>query len=169
MLRASVSLSRKITRDFNSTGYSLTFDGEIPFQLGDNEAILEKVSELFHLAEEALQVEIDRDQCDQAIGSRDEEPVDQRNRTGFVQANGQTYALPVTTPNNGAKGRGEDATPKQIQFLQTMARRNRLTDRQLENRVTEVIGRTCSLSGLTKKEAGILIDNLSGAPGKKGG
>src|SRR5262245_58365153 len=51
MLRAIVSLSRKISRDYNSTGYSVTLDGEIPFTPDESEAVQEKISELFHLAE----------------------------------------------------------------------------------------------------------------------
>ena len=62
MLRASVSLSRKVSHDFNSSGYAVTLDGEVPHPPDDAEADLEKVSELFHLAEEALAAEIERDQ-----------------------------------------------------------------------------------------------------------
>lgn len=33
MLRASVSLSRKVSHDFNSSGYTVTLDGEVPTRL----------------------------------------------------------------------------------------------------------------------------------------
>lgn len=62
MLRAGVSISRKISRDYNSAGYTVTLDSEVPHPPDDAEAVLEKVSELFHLGEEALATEIERDQ-----------------------------------------------------------------------------------------------------------
>ncbi|MFN9249021.1 MAG: hypothetical protein ACK6DS_18320, partial [Planctomycetota bacterium] len=74
MLRANVGLSRKVSRDYQSTGYTVNIDGEIPFSPDDAEGVLEKVRELFDLAQEALNREIDRDQGEMAIGRRDEEP-----------------------------------------------------------------------------------------------
>jgi len=62
MLRANVGLSRKVSRDYQSTGYTINIDGEIPFSPDDAEGVLEKVRELFDLAQEALNREIDRDQ-----------------------------------------------------------------------------------------------------------
>jgi hypothetical protein len=38
MLRANVGISRKITRDYNSTGYSVSIDGEINAAVDDAEA-----------------------------------------------------------------------------------------------------------------------------------
>ena len=61
------------------------------------------------------------------------------------------------------------ATPKQIQFLQTMARRCKLNDRQLENRIAEIVGRPSNVQALTKKEAGLVLDNLTGGGTRTGG
>jgi hypothetical protein len=186
MLRASVSLSRKISRDYNSTGYTVTLDGEVPFPASDNQGVLEKVSELFHLAEEALAIEIDRDQGEDAIGRRDEEPKPtpnnghasqqsssngHSNSNGYANTNGRSAPLPMNRPNysNGNNGHADAATPKQLQFLQTMAKRNKLNDRQLENRIGEVLGKTCGVNQLSKKEAGLIIDSLTGGTVRTGG
>ncbi|HMO35604.1 MAG TPA: hypothetical protein PKA06_06140 [Gemmatales bacterium] len=71
MIRANVGLSRKISREYQSTGYSINIEGDVAVSADDTEATLAKVAELFQLAEEALNVEIDRDQGKQAIGNRD--------------------------------------------------------------------------------------------------
>ena len=41
MLRANVGLSRKVSRDYQSTGYTVNIDGEIPFLPDDAEGVLE--------------------------------------------------------------------------------------------------------------------------------
>ena len=90
MLKANVGLSRKITRDYNSTGYSVNLDGEILVPTDDPEAITEKIKELFSLAQEALAQEIDRDQGEDSIGRRDEErpaPKPQPNGNGNGKPN----------------------------------------------------------------------------------
>jgi hypothetical protein len=58
MLRANVGLSRKVSRNYNSDGYTVNLDAEINAPLDDPEAVLERIQELFHLAEEALAQEI---------------------------------------------------------------------------------------------------------------
>lgn len=186
MLKANVGLSRKITRDFNSTGYSVNLEGEIPFPPDDAQGILEKVRELFNLAQEALAVEIDRDQGEDAIGRRDEErpfPQPQPNGNG----NGRTEKAspppappppapaPRPTPTNGngvhsgPAGNDDLATNKQVQFLLTMGKRFKLSQPQLENRVAEIIGRRCGVYEITKKEAGLVLDQFTkGTNGNNG-
>ncbi|CAN5359102.1 hypothetical protein BH11PLA2_BH11PLA2_38350 [soil metagenome] len=147
MLRATVSLSRKISRDYNSTGYTVSLDGEIPFPTSDSEGVLEKVNELFNLAQEALNVEIDRDQGNDAMGRRDRDPqvppnnppannqINNQNNgighiqphnmnNGHAQPSSQATTLPMNRPasSNGNGNVSPDAaTPKQLQFLYTMA------------------------------------------------
>ncbi len=185
MLKANVGLSRKITRDFNSTGYSVNLDGEILASTDDTEAITEKIKELFSLAQEALAQEIDRDQGEDAIGRRDEErpapaPKFQPNGNGngHVDRPGNSPA-PRSTPTNGTgtkngpsgqNGNEEAATNKQVQFLLTMGKRFKLSTPQLENRVAEIIGRRCGVYDLTKKEAGLVLDHFTkGANGTSNG
>lgn len=170
MLKANVGLSRKITRDFNSTGYSVNLDGEILASTDDAEAVTEKIKELFSLAQEALAQEIDRDQGEDAIGRRDEErpqpPAPTGNGNAHRSSNGtgqgdrpSNGSAPRSTPtngngtNNGQNGNEEAATNKQVQFLLTMGKRFKLSTPQLEGKVAEIIGRRCGVYDLTKKEA----------------
>ncbi|MFN4259520.1 MAG: hypothetical protein ACK4RK_09475 [Gemmataceae bacterium] len=174
MLRANVGLSRKISRDYNSTGYSVNLDGEIPVSIDEPEAITEKIKELFSLAQEALTQEIDRDQGEDAIGRRDEErpasaPKAQPNGNGNGHADRPSNgSAPRSTPTNngnrtngGQNGNGDAATNKQVQFLLTMGKRFKLSTPQLENRVAEIIGRRCGVYDLTKKEAGLVLDHFT--------
>jgi hypothetical protein len=190
MLKANVGLSRKITRDFNSTGYSVNLEGEILASTDDAEAVTEKVKELFNLAQEALDQEINRDQGEDAIGRRDEErPAPLKSGSnGSVKGNGhtaptttvppqqpptstQTQSQPASKPvpsqsqptqqNGNQNGTGDAATNKQVQFLLNMGKRLRLTTPQLEGRMNEIIGRRCGVYDLTKKEAGVVLDRLT--------
>jgi len=168
MLRANVGLSRKFSRDYNSTGYSVNLDGEIPISVDDPQAIIEKVRELFSLAQEALAQEIDRDQGEDAIGRRDEERSELKSDT-----NGNSHAdragnssSPRSAPSNGNGGKigqEEPATNKQVQFLLTMGKRFKLSTPQLESKVSEIIGRRCGVYDLTKKEAGLILDHFTKA------
>lgn len=178
MLKANVGLSRKISRDYQSTGYSVNLEGEIPFPTDDAQGVLEKVRELFSLAQEALAVEIDRDQGEDAIGRRDEErppTTHQPNGNGNGHAdrpsNPPPYR-PTPTSANGTKsgptGNEEMASNKQVQFLLTMGKRFKLSQPQLENRVAEIIGRRCGVYELTKKECTIVLDQFTKATNGNG-
>ncbi len=72
MLRVNVGLSRKVSKDYNSTGYSINLEGEVTAPVSDPEAVVEQVKEFFDLAEEALDRQMDRSQGDDALASRDE-------------------------------------------------------------------------------------------------
>ena len=189
MLKANVGLSRKITRDYNSTGYSVNLDGEILASTDDAEAVTEKIKELFSLAQEALAQEIDRDQGEDAIGRRDEErpqpkPAPTGNGNAHRSSNGTGQAdrpsngsAPRSTPTNGngtnngqngQNGNEESATNKQVQFLLTMGKRFKLSTPQLEGKVAEIIGRRCGVYDLTKKEAGLALDHFTKAANANG-
>jgi hypothetical protein len=170
MLRANVGLSRKVSRDYQSTGYSVNLDGEIPFTPDDPEAVLEKVRELFDLAQEALNREIDRDQSEAAIGRRDEEtPATPDNDQGsnasnqsppstVYQSNRQTQQM----QHGGQRtGNGDPATNKQVQFILTMGKRFKLSTPQLEARISQIVGHKCGVYDLTKKEAGLVLDQFT--------
>ena len=72
MLKVNVGLSRKLSRDYNSTGFSLNLEGELCVGLDDPVAMIEQVKEFYDLAEEALNQQIERYEAERAIGSRDE-------------------------------------------------------------------------------------------------
>ncbi|QVL30302.1 hypothetical protein KIH39_15730 [Telmatocola sphagniphila] len=170
MLKATVSLSRKLSQDYNSTGFTVSLDGEIPFPPSDHEGVLEKVSELFDLAEEALNREIeesrDREIDPPSSKTSPSIPTNNESSNGHANPARRTEPLSMNRPDyNSPNGKADQATPKQLQFLETMARRNKLTDQQLELRIKEVIGRPCTIHQLTKKEAGKVIDSLNAVKG----
>jgi hypothetical protein len=182
MLKANIGLSRKITRDYNSTGYSVNLDGEIMAPTDDTEAVIVKIKELFSLAQEALALEIDRDQGEDAIGRRDEErpaPKPEANGNGNGHANrpsnGSAQRSMPTNGNgasagqNGQNGNEESATNKQVQFVLTMGKRFKLSTPQLEGKIAELIGRRCGVYDLTKKEACLVLDNFTKAANANNG
>jgi hypothetical protein len=189
MLKVNVGLSRKISRDYNSTGYSVNLDGEIMASPDDAEAVAEKIKELFSLAQEALAQEIDRDQGEDSIGRRDEERPQRtlapngnghanRSGNGTGQADRPSNSpAPRSTPangngtnngQNGQNGNEEAATNKQVQFLLTMGKRFKLSTPQLEGKVADIIGRRCGVYDLTKKEAGLVLDHFTKAANANG-
>ena len=163
MLRVNVGLSRKLSKDYNSTGYSINLEGEVTAPVSDPEAVVEQVKELYDLAEEALAVQVDRSQSVDAIASRDEEPRKQgppRNGNGSAATRGPAEPR-ARTSGNGSRQEGQPATNKQIQYLLSIGKRQRLTTVQLENKIAEIIGQPVGVYDLSKTDAGIVIDTLT--------
>ena len=160
MLRASVGVSRKISENYNSTGFSLNLDGEIQASLDDPETVIERIKELYDLAEEALNQQVDRHQSDSALAARDADPQPGNNGHSNGNANGPP---PSRNGHQNGKpgGAGEPASNKQVQYLQTLAKRQKLFGTKLDDFIEKTIGRHCSPYDLTKKEAGALIDVLN--------
>lgn len=153
MLRVNVGLSRKLSKDYNSTGYSINLDGEVTASITDAEAVIEQINELFDLAEEALNQEVQRVESTQAIASRD-------SRCNALEQNGGDNG--VTRPNAPSSGHTEEpATNKQVNYLLTLGKRHRLTTAQLEMRASEILGRPVGLYELGKKSAANVIDALA--------
>lgn len=163
MLKAIVTLNRKISRDYNSTGYGVSIEGEVPATPDDHEGVLGRVKELFGLAQEALAQEIDRDQSEDAIGRRDEE----RPTPPPARSNSNGVPKPTNPPrqNDQPSGNGqpteERITEKQIKFLFTLGKRAGFGNGQLENQIEQVVGRRARVYDLTKREAGRVIDSLT--------
>ena len=192
MLRANVGLSRKLSKDYNSTGYSVNLDGEITVPVSDPEAVFEQVKELFDLAEEVLNQQIDRSNSEAAIASRDEEPRPQipvnrnGNGNGSNGANGShtnrvngsprangTNGVPEQKPTSPPpqNGNGQDiqpATNKQIQYLLSIGKRQKLSTVQLEKKIAEIIGRPVGVYDLSKMAAGIVIEALTNGASANG-
>jgi hypothetical protein len=174
MLRVNVGMSRKLSKDYNSTGFSVNLDGEVSVGLDDPEAVVEKIKEFYDLAEESLAQQLERYEGESAIASRDETPrapvpeptsANDRNRqssTGYGNGNSRN--------GNGhrqTQAPAQPATNKQIQFLLTLGKREGLTTPQLENRVAEVLGRETGLYDLTKQEAGAVLDSFTEGSGSR--
>jgi hypothetical protein len=171
MLRANV-VSRKITREFQSAGYSVSLDGEIPFGPDDAEGVLDKVAELFHLAEEALRVQIERDQGGPPAGPHQDAPpppTPPAPASGHPKSGCRAAPLPMNRPassndrrpSNGPSSTPEPATPKQLQYLQTLGKRKGLSRDELDAVIARVVGAAKEAGELTKREAGAVIDHLT--------
>ncbi len=161
MLRATVNVSRKISQNYNSTGFGISLDGEIQGSLDDPQTVIERIKELYDLAEEALDQQIDRHQSDSGLASRDKDhPEPERN--GHHDNGSANGHAPVRNGHqNGKPATGEPASNKQVQYLQTLAKPQKLFGAKLEAYIEEVLGRRCSPYDLTKKEAGTIIDALN--------
>ena len=161
MIRANVGLSRKVTRDYQSNGYSINIEADVAVSANDTETTLAKVAELFHLAEEALNVEIDRDQGDHTIGRRDELSRN-KNPISHERPPDNGNAAPTEQGQDRNATNGPDAiTNKQAQYVLTLGKRQRLSHAQMEDKIEQILRRRCSVYDLTKREAGQLINALA--------
>lgn len=168
-IKVNVGLSRKLTRDYNSTGYSVNLEGEVCLPLDDPEAVIEKIREYYDLADEALRDQIERYESESAIASRDEEP--QRRQQPQQGSNGHrsngSNGHHDNRPNGNDNGNEPAATNKQVQFLLSMSKRHKLSNKQLEDRIAGIIGRRCRAYDLTKREAGLVLDDLTNGNGQR--
>ncbi len=162
MLTVNVGLSRKITKDYNSHGFSINLEGEIPIDRNDAEAVVDSVQQLYDLTEEALQRQIERYESDTALASHDDPAAIPTN----PPAKQETSPAPKSNSENGApRNRIKDgqlaATNKQIQFLLTLAKRLKLSKPKLEKRIEQILGEAIDVYDLTKRDAGIVLDTLT--------
>lgn len=175
MFKVNVGLSRKLSRDYNSTGFSLNLERELCVGTDDPEVLIEKIKEVYDLAEEALNQQIERYEADSAIASRDEAPA-QRNEhrhngaNRLPPSNPEPEQRPKQETGNGHAPNGDAATNKQVQYLLNLGKRHGLTPPQLEGRIESILGKRIGVYDLTKKEAGDVIDVLSqnGSPATNG-
>ena len=193
MLRVNVGLSRKLSKDYNSTGYSVNLDGEVTAAVSDPEGVIEQVKELFDLAEEALSVQVERSQSVDAIASHDKESQPQahngRNGNSAKGSNGanetnssngtngsnlpkagQRRSQGQAANGNGRNGNGHEpqpATNKQIKFLLDLGKQQRMSKRQLEGKVAEVLGCECGIYDLSKQDACAVLDALTAGSGRQ--
>lgn len=141
MLRATVRLGRIIVHPEHTGEYAIALDGEIPFGPDDTEGVLEKVAELFQLADEALAREIDR--------GHEPTPIP---RTG---------SRPKPTGTGHAESKSDAATPKQVQYLSNLAKRNGLSRDELDAVIARVTDSPRKVGELTKRDAVLVIDHLN--------
>ena len=150
MLRATVRLGRTVVRTDHPEEFAVTLDGEVPFGPDDSEGVLEKVAELFHLADEALAREIDRGQ--------DSPPVSRPEAIPQRPAN-PPLAKPATP--RSPDPRPEPATSRQAQYVQNLVKRIGLSQDELEAIIARVTGSPKKMGELTKRDAGLVIDHLN--------
>jgi hypothetical protein len=149
MFKINIGLSRKLSENFNSHGFSLNLEGEVCVDLRDTDTVIERIQEYYDLADEAL--------SDAAIAAHDEVPIPAKKPVAEPPA---PRRAPVNRlPANGSTT-GEPATNKQIQFLLNLSKRQGLSKSGLEDRIAEQFGRKATVYELTKKEAGLVLDSL---------
>ncbi|HWL10213.1 MAG TPA: hypothetical protein VNQ76_17540 [Planctomicrobium sp.] len=171
MLKVNVGLSKKLSRDFNSTGFSLNLEGELSVPLDDPEGMIERIKEFYDLAEEALNQQIERAtnsnmpsvSVEESRRSSAMNSPSTRTESSPQKTNGQeSPRFSRTNGNlNGNHNETIPATNKQIQFLLTIGKREGMSKLQLEERMTSLIGRQTDLYSLTKQEAGLVLDHLT--------
>jgi hypothetical protein len=177
MLRVNVGMSRKLTKDYNSSGFSVNLDGEISVPLDDPEAVIEKIREHFDLADEALRDQIERYEGTSAISSRDEEPrqSDDRSSNPPSRENSNDRRDNQRNPdhrNGNGNGDGnshntQPATNKQIQYLLNLGKQKGMSKPQLQNRIAGILGRECDVYDLSKSDAGTILDTLTADNGTR--
>jgi hypothetical protein len=174
MLKVNVGVSRKVSRDYNSTGFSVNLEGEVCVGMDDPEAVVEKIKEFYDLAEESLAQQLERHEGESGLASRDEAPP-QGGRERSAPEERRRYDGDGRSPRpaengNGRNGRsagGDPATNKQIQFLLTLSKRQGMTKPQLENRIAGILEREVDLYDLSKRDAGVVLDTLTADGGSR--
>lgn len=173
MLRVNVGLSRKLTANFNSTGFTLNLEGEVNVPLDDPDAVIERIKEYYDLADEALRQQVERHE-----GGPDPTQAEPRAITPVPNRPAETPPPPPPPPDppplaatrqrtpvtnqQPRTGPGDDAaTPNQLRFIQNLAKKQRLSSAQLDAAVADAVGQPCPLHQLTKKQAGRVIDALN--------
>src|SRR5688572_29573082 len=142
MLKVNVGLSRKLSKDYNSQGFTLNLEGEVSAPLDDPEAVIERIKEFYDLAEDALDLQIQRTRGDNEMARRDQEPT--------VRGNGHTENHSQAAVGNGQNGHSngsqnghnngngqpdpEPASNKQVQFLLNLGKRHRMSVADLERK-----------------------------------
>lgn len=167
-IKVNVGVSRKVSRDYQSRGYSVNLEGEIHASTSNPERLIEEIKEFYDLADEALDQQIERSQSVSTIAGHDEEPKSPTRQEGKgANGNGRRPAQENghrSPPTNG-NGKDEAATNKQIQYLLTIGKRMRLSTAVLEAEIEQILGEQVGLYDLTKKQAGIVIDEMTATAG----
>jgi hypothetical protein len=166
-LKVNVGVNRKVSKDFQSHGYSLNIEGEVLASPSDPEKLVEEIKEFYDLAEEALDQQIERSQSTSALVNHDEEPRAPARQDG----NGRRAVAETSRRNPPSNGNGKDesATNKQIQYLLSIGKRMKLSTAALEGEIEQLLGQQVGLYDLTKKQAGVVIDGLTATAGSSRG
>ena len=168
MLKVNVGLSKKLTHDYNSTGFSVNIEGEVAAPPNDAEGVVNGIKELYDLAEEALDLQIDRARGESALASHDEQsshrPTQGNGRHHGNGSNGQSERSHQRAGNGQRQSEPEAATQKQLNYLLSIGKRNRLSTIELEQRIEGILGEQVGVYDLTKREAAQVIDELTSEP-----
>ena len=155
MLKANVGISRKLSKNYQSTGFTVNIEGELTAAVSDAEAVIEQVKEMYDLAEEAIEQQIERSRGVDAIGSRDDHQQQPAPAENGHAGNGSAQRTSESSDD-------EQATTKQINFLLSIGKRQRLSTAKLETKIAEILGYSVGLYDLSKRQAGVVFDDLTG-------
>jgi len=136
MLKINVGLSRKLSQDFNSHGFTLNIEGELPSDvLHDEKVLSQSTSRLFQLANLMLDEQVRKASTAQPEVTKTAAPATDRNKpqhtnrfrqNGNVATNGHNGNGQAHT--NGNNGRSTDTqtrllTQAQARAITNMARK----------------------------------------------
>jgi hypothetical protein len=155
MLKVNVGLSRKLSREFNSSGFTINLEGEVSASLHNPEKLLANIQEYYDLAEEALQRQIEHHTA-RPLHS------DVKQTLSSPQLTMSPPSVP-TEPEISASVTeqvADPATKKQIQYLLNLGKRQGLNPSQLQGRITQILGLSVELYSLTKAQAGQVLNAL---------
>ena len=159
MLRATVSLTRKLSRDYQSTGYTVSIDGEIPCAAEQTGEVQRHIDHLFRLAEDALNQQINRDHSDKPAG-RNGVSTNGRHAGSNGNQNG-SRSHGNSAPSANGNQPTEPASVKQTNYIENLRKRSGMSHAQLDDHVQSVLGRHIAINELTKQEAGKVIESLN--------
>lgn len=117
-------------------------------------------------AADAILRQIDRYRSESALPSHDETPQLPPSRT--LARKPQIGSPPTDlAPATATQPSSDQATNKQIQFLLSLAKQLKLGKSQLESRIGEVLGRSCGVYELSKRDAATILTVLTDEAGTR--
>jgi hypothetical protein len=140
-VKVSVNLSRKRSQNFDSDCVTVGIESEIQSSLSRPDEILGEIAGLFRLAERAVEQEF------ASLG---------RNTTGAPEVEPARSPDPVVDLPGGAPL----ASGKQVSFIRTLAKRNKLNEAQLSTHIGGILGDVILPERLTKRQAAQIIESL---------
>jgi hypothetical protein len=161
-VKISINLSRKLSKDFNSTSVTVGIESEVQSPLSRPEELLEEISGMFRLAERA----VDQEFADLNHAGLDQ-PVPASAAVKPLTSQPAQASAPAAAkaPEPAAEPAAENGQPliseRQVKFLGTLAKRSGLAGEGLETHIASVLGRAVPVPRLTRKEAARVIDSLN--------
>lgn len=153
-VKVSVNLSRKRSHNFDSDCVTVGVETEVQSLLDRPDELLREISGLFRLAETAI---------DQEFASLKKANSDgQASNTEVHPARPSDLLTPAPGPSLAVEPpHGQPlASGKQVSFIRTLAKRNKLSDAQLSTHIGAVTGDVVPPEVLTKRQAAQVIESL---------
>jgi len=152
-VKISVNLSRKRSHNFDSDCVTVGVETEVQSSLDRPEDLLEEISGIFRLAESAIEQEFaSLKQVKPAVAAPALEAAPARPSETAPVPNHPASPEPANGPPM--------ASDKQVSFIRTLAKRNKLSDAQLSTHIGAVTGDILPPNRLTKRQAAQVIESL---------